>query len=102
MTPQLEAITATRKQVEREAREGKESHYWDEKNCIFCKYHRPEDQIRTCSECPFFPINSPGCADFFTDEIIGEGSLIDYANTPIEYILSFLIDLESCYRDMED
>ena len=92
MTKQLKAIIETRENVEQEARDGKEFHRWNIINCPLCIAFPNV----WCIGCPMKEKDLTGCVDFFQD--LGFENIIII---PIEYILSFLIDLESCYRDME-
>ena len=87
MSKQLSAIIATRKQVEQEAREGKRYHHWNRHECPLCT------MLNGCYECPMKSLDS--CSELAMTFKFIEPDI------PIEYILSFLIDLESCWRDME-
>ena len=86
---ELKAIIATRKHIEKEAKDNKEYHLWSANNCPFCL-----EFTDNCSACPMFLIVG-GCLRF-VEEYFADGF-----NAPIEYILSFLIDLEDAYRRME-
>ena len=95
MNKTLKAIIATRKQVEAEAREGKKCHNWSPDKCPLC-----EEFADSCSRCIFNIENSKGdCVHFF--RYFMNVTLCVYS-TPIEYILSFLIDLEDCYQRIEN
>lgn len=93
---QLEAVIATREFVEEKAKQN-DYHSWYSGNCPLCKVF-DTNPSNSCNGCPFSQWalgDYGGCVDFTAMYFE------DVNKTPIEYILSFLIDLEDCYRRME-
>jgi len=91
MTPQLKAIIKTRKFVEEEVKEGRKTHRWNSDSCPLCDTFIPSI---SCRGCPMKRLGNCVCFvykhGFFSQAF------------PIEYTLSFLIDLEDCYKRMEE
>lgn len=95
MTKQLKAIIETREFVEREVKGGHIYHSWFLGTCALCK----EFWERDCKDCPFHKLTNVRCGcQGLTYELKFDGP----SRTPIEYVLSFLIDLEDCYKRMEE